>query len=224
MDKPAHGGSTPRVGDAVPGRRMLVGRHMRLEPLTREHLPALCEVGLDPELWRLTVSHVGSAADMQRYVDAALADAARGIALPFAQVDAASGRVVGSTRLGNWAPEHRRIEIGWTWIARPWQRTALNTEAKLLLLTHAIESLGCERVELKTDALNARSRRAILRLGATEEGTLRRHMITDGGRVRDTVYFSILAEEWPTVRAGLQARLATGAPTGSTPDDDAFDP
>jgi RimJ/RimL family protein N-acetyltransferase len=159
---------------------------------------------------------------MQRYAEAALADAARGPALPFAQVDVASGRVVGSTRLGNWAREHRRIEIGWTWVARPWQRTALNTEAKLLLLTHAFEALGCERVELKTDALNARSRSAILRLGAVEEGTLRRHMITDGGRVRDTVYFSILAEEWPTVRAGLAARLSAGPTAGSIGHDPAF--
>ena len=205
---------------APPG--VLTGRHVRLEPLTREHVPALCEVGLDPELWRLTVSHVGSVADMQRYVDAALADAARGTALPFAQVDVATGRVVGSTRLGNRAPEHRRIEIGWTWLARPWQRTALNTEAKLLLLSHAFESLGCQRVELKTDALNEGSRGAILRLGATEEGTLRRHMITDGGRVRDTVYFGILLDEWPGVRAGLQARLASGPTVGSTPVTPAF--
>ncbi len=201
--------------DATP-TGVLAGRLVRLEPLSLDHLPALCEVGLDPELWRLTVSHVGSAADMRRYVEGALADAARGTALPFAQIDLASGRVVGSTRLGNWAREHRRIEIGWTWVARPWQRTALNTEAKLLLLTHAFEALGCERVELKTDALNARSRSAILRLGATEEGTLRRHMITDGGRVRDTVYFSILAEEWPKVRAGLLARLAAGPIAGPT--------
>jgi RimJ/RimL family protein N-acetyltransferase len=194
---------------------VLTGRFVRLEPLALAHVAALCEVGLDPELWRLTVSHVGSAADMRRYVEAALADAARGVALPFAQIDVSSGRVAGSTRLGNWAPEHRRIEIGWSWVAPAWQRTALNTEAKLLLLTHAFESLGCERVELKTDALNARSRRAILRIGATEEGTLRHHMITDAGRVRDTVYFSILAAEWPRVRAGLLARLGAGPSAGS---------
>src|SRR5690349_17336008 len=101
----------------------LAGRFVRLEPLTLDHLPALCEVGLDPELWRLTVSQVATADDMRRYVEQALAEAARGVALPFAQVEVASGRVVGNTRLGNRAPEHRRVEIGWTWLARPWQRT-----------------------------------------------------------------------------------------------------
>ena len=207
--------------DAAP--RVLAGRVVRLEPLSLDHVPALCAVGLDPELWRLTVSHVGSAADLRRYVELALADAARGTALPFAQIEVASGRVVGSTRLGNWAREHRRIEIGWTWVARPWQRTALNTEAKLLLLTHAFDALGCERVELKTDALNVQSRRAIRRLGAVEEGTLRRHMITDGGRVRDTVYFSIVAAEWPTVRKGLLERLAMGRAAGPVPTDPAFE-
>jgi RimJ/RimL family protein N-acetyltransferase len=201
------------------GVPVLAGRFVRLEPLTLDHLPALCEVGLDPELWRLTMSQVATADDMRRYVEQALAEAARGASLPFAQVEVASGRVVGSTRLGNRAPEHRRVEIGWTWLARPWQRTALNTEAKLLLLAHAFEALGCHRVEIKTDALNLRSRAAILRLGAVEEGTLRRHMITEDGRVRDTVYFSVVAEEWPSVRAGLEARLA-GAACGAAPEAD----
>jgi RimJ/RimL family protein N-acetyltransferase len=154
---------------------------------------------------------VDSPAAMRRYVETALAERARGASLPFAQVERAGGRVVGSTRLGSLEPRHRRAEIGWTWIAAPWQRTAINTEAKLLLLGHAFEALGCLRVELKTDARNARSRAAILRLGATEEGTLRRHMITEGGHVRDSVYFSILAEEWPRVRDALGARLAAQA-------------
>ncbi|HEX5580113.1 MAG TPA: GNAT family protein [Gemmatimonadaceae bacterium] len=188
----------------------LTGRHVRLVPLGEEHLPALCAVGLDPELWRLTVSRVASEADMGRYVAEALAARDRGTALPFVTTLADDGRVVGSTRLANYAPTHRRVEIGWTWIARPWQRSAVNTEAKLLMLAHAFDTLGCERVELKTDALNERSRAAILRLGATEEGTLRRHTVTEGGRVRDTVYFSILADEWPAVRERLQARLMAG--------------
>ena len=187
----------------------LAGRHVRLEPLSLAHLPGLCEVGLDPELWRITVSHVATPADMRRYVEAALADRDAGTALPYAQVEVATGRVVGSTRLANWAPAHRRIEIGWTWIAPPWQRTAINTEAKLLLMTHAFETLGCQRVELKTDAINDRSRAAILRLGAVEEGTLRRHTVTDLGRTRDTVFFSVLADEWPRVKAGLESRLET---------------
>lgn len=181
---------------------------MRLEPLTLVHVDALCAVGLDPALWRLAIAHVATPDDMRRYVAAALAERDAGTALPYAQVERATGRVVGSTRLANWSRRDRRIEIGWTWLAAPWQRTAVNTEAKLLLLAHAFDALGCGRVELKTDALNLRSRAAIRRLGAVEEGTLRGHMITDGGRVRDTVYFGILAEEWPAVRAGLEARLA----------------
>jgi RimJ/RimL family protein N-acetyltransferase len=185
----------------------LVGRYVALEPLTLDHLSALCEVGLDEDLWRWTTSQVRSADDMRRWVEQALALRDAGSALPFATVERATGRVVGSSRFANMEPAHRRVEIGWTWVARPWQRTPINTEAKLLMLTHAFHALGCVRVELKTDALNARSRAAIARLGAVEEGTLRRHMITESGRVRDTVYFSVLDDEWPAVRAGLARRL-----------------
>ncbi len=122
-------------------------------------------------------------------------------------MDRASGAVAGSTRFGNVAPEHRRVEIGWTFVGYPWQRTSVNTAAKLLLLTHAFERLGCVRVELKTDARNTVSRAAILRLGATEEGILRHHIVCADGHLRDTVYFSILAAEWPAVKAKLTARL-----------------
>lgn len=187
---------------------MLQGVHVRLEPLSLEHLDALCAVGLDPELWRWTLSTVGSPEAMRAYVEAALAEQRAGTALPFATVESSSGRVVGSTRFGSFEPSHRRVEIGWTWIARPWQRTAINTEVKLLMLAHAFERVGCNRVELKTDALNERSRAAIRRLGAQEEGILRRHMVTATGRVRDTVYHSILSDEWPEVRARLRSRLA----------------
>lgn len=186
---------------------VLAGAHVRLEPLTLGHADALAEVALDPELWRWATSPIRTRADLDRYLGAALEAQATGAALPFATVDVASGRVVGSTRLGNAVPEHRRVEIGWTWIAQPWQRTALNTEAKLLMLRHAFGPLGCLRVEWKTDALNARSRAAILRLGATVEGTLRSHMVTASGSVRDTVYFSVVADEWPDVEAGLAERL-----------------
>ena len=189
----------------------LAGAHVRLVPLSLDHVAALCRVGLDPELWRISTSVIATEGDMRRYVEQALAWQAAGTALPFATTLAADGTVVGSTRLANYAPRDRRVEIGWTWIGTPWQRSAVNTEAKLLLLGHAFDTLGCIRVELKTDALNARSRAAILRLGATEEGTLRRHMITESGRVRDSVYFSIVDEEWPGVRAGLRARLAAHA-------------
>ena len=186
----------------------LAGRHVRLEPLAADHLPALCEAGLDPELWRWTLSDLRTPDDMRAYVEAALREQAEGRALPFATVDAASGRAVGSTRFANASAADGRVEIGWTWIGRPWQRTPVNTEAKYLMLRHAFETLGCVRVELKTDALNERSRAAILRLGAREEGVLRKHMRSQGGRMRDSVYFSILDDEWPEVRARLEAKLA----------------
>ena len=195
----------------------LAGHHVRLLPLTADHVAPLAAIGLDEELWRWTTSHVGTPADMRRYVDQALREERAGTALPFLTTLAADGTVVGSTRLANYATAHRRIEIGWTWVARPWQRTAVNTEAKYLMLRHAFERLGCTRIELKTDALNARSRAAILRLGAREEGTLRRHTVTESGRVRNTVYFSILDDEWPAVRAGLEARLAAGGSAGAAP-------
>ena len=189
----------------------LEGAHVRLEPLTRAHLDALAEVGLDPDLWTRTASTIRTRDDLAAYVETALTGQADGTALPFATVDRASGRVVGSTRFGNYVAAHRRVEIGWTFVAPPWQRTAVNTEAKLLMMAHAFDTLGLTRVEWKTDALNARSRAAILRLGAIEEGTLRSHMVVRDGRLRDTVYFSVTADEWPAVRDRLTARLAQGA-------------
>lgn len=190
---------------------VLEGNHVRLEPLTLAHAAPLAEVALDPLLWQWTISNITTAEEMRAYVVEAIRQWDEGSALPFATVDRVSGRVIGSTRFGNYEPTHKRVEIGWTTVARDWQRTAINTEAKLLMLRHAFETLGLARVELKTDALNARSRAAIARLGAREEGTLRRHAITDVGRVRDTVYYSILDDEWPAVRSALEARLTRGA-------------
>lgn len=187
---------------------VLEGRVVRLEPLGRAHLPALARVALDPDLWAWTASHVETEADLARYVDAALDEQARGLALPFAVVERASGAVAGCTRFGNVAFAHGRTEIGWTFFGRAWQGTAVNPEAKRLMLAHAFETWGLNRVEFKTDARNARSRAALAKLGAKEEGTLRGHMITATGRVRDTVYFSVLAGEWPAVRAHLDARIA----------------
>ena len=189
-------------------RTPLVGAHVRLEPLTLDHLDALTAVGLEDDLWRLAYSDVRTRADLERYVRDALEAEKAGTALPFATVSLEDDVVVGSTRFGNMALAHRRVEIGWTWIAREWQRTAINTEAKLLMLHHAFEVLDCQRVELKTDARNQRSRNAMLRIGATEEGTLRKHMVTDSGHVRDTVYFSVTDDEWPAIEADLEARLA----------------
>lgn len=188
----------------------LEGVRVRLVPLSADHVDALWEAGRDPELWRWTVSRVGSREEMQRYVMQALDEHRRGVSLPFAILERSGGSVVGCTRFGNVDLANGRVEIGWTWVAPGWQRSFVNSEAKLLMLRHAFEVLGCSRVELKTDALNERSRAAILRLGATEEGTLRRHMRTASGRLRDTVYFSILDDEWPAVRERLEARLREG--------------
>jgi RimJ/RimL family protein N-acetyltransferase len=186
----------------------LEGTAVRLEPLGPHHLDGLCEVGLDPALWRFTVSRLLDRAAMERYVRTALDEQRAGTALPFATVWRETGQVIGSTRFGNASPADRRVEIGWTWLGRPWQRTRANTEAKYLMLRHAFDAWGCIRVELKTSALNERSRAAILRIGAREEGILRRHMVNDDGSLRDSVYFSIIAEEWPEAKRRLEGLLA----------------
>ncbi|HET7306924.1 MAG TPA: GNAT family protein [Gammaproteobacteria bacterium] len=188
---------------------VLEGDYVRLEPLSLHHLEALCEVGLDDTLWQWIPKPILSQSDMRAYIDAALAGQQAGRMLPFATVERASGRVVGSTRFGAIDLANRRLEIGWTWIARPWQRTAVNTEAKLLMLRHAFKMLGCHRVEFKTDSLNEPSRNAILRLGAKQEGIFRKHIVTASGRLRDSVYFSIIDDEWPAVEAGLRKKLAS---------------
>jgi RimJ/RimL family protein N-acetyltransferase len=190
---------------------ILEGQSVRLEPLSLErHHAGLSEVGLDEAIWRFNPSQVvRTPADMRAYIESALQQQATGESLPFATIDTASGRAVGSTRFGNIDGANRRVEIGYTWIAPPWQRTAVNTEAKYLMLRHAFETLGCIRVELKTDSLNQRSRNAILRIGAKEEGIFRNHMITYSGRYRHSVYFSIIDTEWPRVRAWLEAKLGS---------------
>ena len=188
---------------------MLESVHVRLEPLAKAHLAGLIQVGLDEELWRWIAVPVRTADEMATYLQTALNEQERGVSLPFAIVEKATGRPIGSTRYGNIDRTHHRVEIGWTWVAREWQRTAMNSEAKYLLLRHAFESLGCMRVELKTDSLNRRSREAILRIGAREEGIFRNHMITASGRVRHTVYFSIIDSEWPAVKARLESMLDT---------------
>jgi RimJ/RimL family protein N-acetyltransferase len=182
---------------------------VRLELLTPEHVPDLVEVGLEPSTWRWNTRRMVTGDDMRRYVEEAIAERDRGDSIPFAIVLKDSGRAIGSTRYGAISREHRRLEIGWTWIGTPWRRTRVNSECKLLLMTRAFEELRCRRLELKTDAMNETSRRAILRLGAKEEGILRSHMIAHDGRVRDTVYYSILADEWPEVKEALVRRMET---------------
>jgi RimJ/RimL family protein N-acetyltransferase len=185
----------------------LEGRGVRLEPLSHDHLPGLIEVGLAAELWHWTQANIRTAADMNAYVETALAAAEQEREVPFAIIEQASGRVVGSSRYLAIEPLHRRLEIGYTWVAPDWQRTAINSEAKLLLLGHAFDVLGALRVEFKTDARNEQSRRALAGIGAVEEGILRSHMASHAGR-RDSVYYSVLAGEWPSVRAHLESRIA----------------
>ncbi len=186
---------------------VLKGSFVTLQPLEIKHLDALCEVGLEPEIWSWSPSRVESREDLQQYIYTALDEQKRGLSLPFVTIENESGKIVGSTRFGNIDALNRRAEIGWTWINPRWQRTFVNTEAKLLMLTHAFEIWKCIRVELKTDALNNQSRNAILRLGAKQEGIFRQHVITDSGRLRDTVFFSILDREWRDVKKNLEEKL-----------------
>jgi N-acetyltransferase len=195
----------------VPAGGELTGEHVALTLLRREHCSELLPIALDPALWQWTLSHVADEKSLARYIDEAVRDGERGAAVPFLIRARDSGLAAGCTRFGNIELQHDRAEIGWTWVGAPWQRTAVNTEAKYLLLRHAFETAGLRRVEFKTDALNARSRAALLRIGAHEEGIFRQHMKTATGRIRDTVYFSILSAEWPRVKTLLEERLRAGS-------------
>lgn len=186
----------------------LAGRMVRLEPLTVEHVPGLAEVGLDPEIWRWTLLRPQSEGDLLAWASSTIAARDTGTELPFATIDVATGRPIGSSRYLNIALEHRRLEIGWTWVAPAWQRTGANREAKLLMLEHAFDRLGCRRVEFKTDSNNEKSRQALLGIGAQFEGIFRNHMVMPGGRMRHSAWYSVIDDEWPDVRAGLEAKLA----------------
>ncbi len=189
----------------------LEGSAVRLEPIQREHAELFWDVAKNDleDIFRWIPYPMKTHEDFELLVDKALTEQERGESVVFAAVERATGRPIGSTRFMNIDRANRRVEIGSTWIAKPWQRTAVNTEAKYLMLRHAFEVWRCARVELKTDALNEKSRNAILRIGAKEEGTLRRHVVTWTGRIRDSVYFSILDDEWPQVKAKLETRIAT---------------
>jgi RimJ/RimL family protein N-acetyltransferase len=190
----------------------LDGSVVRLEPIRREHAELFWDVAKSDleDIFRWIPYSMKTAEDFRRLVEKAFGEQERGESVVFATVERASGRVIGSTRFMNIDRNNRRVEIGSTWIAVPWQRTAVNTEAKFLMLRQAFEVWRCVRVELKTDVLNNRSRDAILRVGAKEEGTLRRHVITWTGRIRDSVYFSILDNEWPSAKSRLEERLRAG--------------
>jgi N-acetyltransferase len=191
---------------------VLEGRHVRLEPMSPERLDeqaaALAEAVTDGTLWNSRVTTIPRPEGMRAYVEKALGEFAAGRSLPFVTRDRASGRIVGTTRYMNIEAAHRRLEIGTTWIAQSFQRTAVNTEAKLLMLRHAFETLRCIAVDVRTHERNAQSRAAIERLGAKLDGILRNHMIMPDGTVRNTASYSIIDAEWPDVRARLEARLS----------------
>lgn len=189
-------------------RVTLRGRHVLLEPLDQAHLPGLRSAIEDGNLWTIPVTVVPHPDDLNDFFAKANTQYEAQIERQFATIDLATGTVVGSTRFMNINREHRRVEIGFTFIAKSWQRTHINTEAKYLMLSHAFEQWECARVELLTDALNTRSRQAILRIGAKEEGILRNHMIMRDGRRRDSAIHSVVAEEWPVVKRLLEKKLS----------------
>jgi RimJ/RimL family protein N-acetyltransferase len=187
----------------------LDGRHVRLEPLDlARHWEGLRAVGLEPELWRFTAARVRDEAELRRYLEKALDERDRGVSLPFATIQRSSGRVAGSTRFGSIVREHKRAEIGWTWLGTEFQRSALNTEAKYLMLRHAFETWRTMRVEFKTSRTNLKSQAAMRRLGLVEEGTFRKWMFNEDGTSRDAMWFSCIDDEWPAMKARLEGMLA----------------
>ena len=189
---------------------VLEGRIVRLEPLRGDHLDGLAEVAFDPALWQFTLARPADRAGLEAWLRTALDNAAAGTEMPFATVDQGSGRAIGSTRYLNIVPDHRRFEIGWTWVATTAQRTGANREAKLLQLTHGFEQLGANRIEFKTDSLNDKSRTALLGIGAQFEGIFRNHMVMPEGRLRHSAYYSVTREDWPQVKARLTELLERG--------------
>jgi RimJ/RimL family protein N-acetyltransferase len=181
---------------------------VRLEPMTRPHVAGLEEAARDGQLWNLRITSVPAPGEAERYVETALKGHEDGHMLPFVVRDVASGRVIGSTRYHDIVPAVERLEIGYTWYGRSWQRTYVNTTCKLLLMTHAFETLGAKLVGWRTDNYNFASQKAIERLGARKDGVLRHHALRRDGTVRDTVMYSLAAGEWPEVKAHLQYQLA----------------
>ena len=182
----------------------LEGTHVRLESMRAEHADGLVAAGTGLGLFRFFPFSLDSEPAMRAFVTGSIEGLARGTVLPFTTIERASGRIVGSTSYLAIEPAHKRLEIGATWITPSCQRGPVNTEAKLLQLTHCFEGLGCNRVEFKTDARNARSRAALTRIGAVEEGTFRAHMVMPDGALRSSVYFSVIASEWPAVKQRLE--------------------
>jgi RimJ/RimL family protein N-acetyltransferase len=197
--------SDPAIVEPMP----MEGPHIRLAPLSLSHHAQLCRVGLDESLWRFTTIRLQTPEDMLSYMQTALHEQAEGKTLPFVIIEKGSDEIIGTSRYHSINTTQRRLEIGFTWIAVPWQRTSVNTEAKYLMLKQAFERYRCVRVEFKADSSNERSRRALIRIGAKQEGILRSHVISSHRGVRDIVLFSIVDSEWPEVKANLEERLET---------------
>lgn len=210
----------PSMSDPFrPAPITLDGRFVRVEPLERRHAPDFARTGADPAIWRWMPGGPPDGAHREErtrwfdaWIERALDEQERAEGVPFAIRRHQDGLIVGSTRYLTIRPDHRSIEIGWTWLAPDAQRTPVNTETKLLLLAHAFETLGARRVEFKTDARNARSRRALERIGGTFEGVLRRHMIRPDGSPRDSAYYSIIDDEWPPTRTRIRGLLDRPSP------------
>ncbi len=205
MPRPEHG---PDQAEPWVTPVVLEGRIVRLEPLDRRHLEGLRAAAAEPATWIWMFGPLVDRAAMEAWLESALRARDAGTEQPFATVDAATGRVIGSTRYLAITPAHRRLEIGFTWLHPAAWRSGANVEAKLLLLEHAFETLGAMRVEFKTDARNERSRAALAGIGATFEGIFRRHMLMEDGRVRDSAWYAVVDDDWPAVRDALRARLA----------------
>jgi RimJ/RimL family protein N-acetyltransferase len=186
---------------------ILEGERVRLEPLSLEHIPALAEVAFEPQIWRWMASRMNNREDLRRYVEIALAEAAADVSMPWVTRSKTDGRIVGSTRFMDINREHRTLEIGNTWIHPDYQQSGINVAAKYLQLWHAFEGMGTRRVALKTHHQNLASQRAIRALGAKEEGTFRNHMVYPDGSTRNSVWFSVIQEEWPDVQGHMEERM-----------------
>lgn len=190
---------------------VLEGEHVRLEPLSAAHKQGLIDAINDGELWKLFVTLVPEVSAIDAFIDSAITAFENGEGLSFATIDKASGKVVGSSRFMKTDFANKRVEIGYTFIAQSFQRSAINSEAKLLMLGHLFESMSFNRVEIITDYLNNHSRNAILRLGAKEEGILRSHMVMPDGRIRDSVLYTIIKHEWPGIKMNIASKIAAHA-------------
>ena len=186
---------------------MLDGNTVKLLPMETSHLDGLWEAGHNQSIWEFTSSKIRNKAEMNKVIEFAIAEREKGTQIPFVVLDKVTGKIAGSTRFLDLSEAHKSLEIGWTWYSPDYWRTRVNTETKLLMLQHAFEKIGVNRVQFCTDSRNVRSQAAIARLGAEREGVLRKHRIIADGYVRDTVIFSILKEEWPRIKTGLQEKL-----------------